>query len=191
MSAAINRRVLVPIGNGSEEIETASVVDTLRRAGANVTLASVETTETVCMSRGMKFQADSSISAAQGSYDAIALPGGMPGAERLRDSTVLTGMLREAKKAGRIIAAVCAAPAVVLAEHGLLEGVEATCYPAEGFRGKVKNIGKGDVVVSDDGKLITATGPGSVLKWSLMLVEVLYSKELADKIASEMLVSRG
>lgn len=188
MSAA--KRVLVPIGTGSEEIETACIVDTLVRAGAEVTLASVESATTVKMSRGMKYVADVQISDAGPPYDAIALPGGMPGAERLRDSKELTDMLKKAREDGAIIAAVCASPAVVLAEHGLLDGVEATCYPVEGFRGKVKKVGNGDVVVSGGGKVITGTGPGTALKWSLAVVEGLYGKEMAEKLGKEMLVAR-
>lgn len=69
------RRILVPVANGSEEIETSAAVDTFRRAGADVTLASVEDSLTVTMSRGMKFVADDSIDSVKGPFDAVALPG--------------------------------------------------------------------------------------------------------------------
>ncbi|KAI0567627.1 Class 1 glutamine amidotransferase-like protein [Gracilaria domingensis] len=184
------RRVLVTIGTGSEEIETAAVVDTLRRADADVTLASVESSLTVEMSRGMKYEADILIENAAPPYDCIALPGGMPGAERLRDSDKLKTMLKDAADSGGFIAAVCASPAVVLGSHGLLDGVEATCYPADGFRQMVKKAEKGDVVVGKNGQYITATGPGTAIKWALMIVEALYDKEKADKIAGAMLVAR-
>lgn len=74
-TASGTRRILVPVANGSEEIETSSAVDTFRRAGAEVTLASVEDSLTVTMSRGMKFVADESINSVEGPFDAIALPG--------------------------------------------------------------------------------------------------------------------
>lgn len=187
-SAAPTPRILVPIGNGSEEIETSSAVDTFRRAGADVTMASVEDSLTVTMSRGMKFVADAAISDVKGPFDAVALPGGMPGAERLRDSAPLTAILKETKASGSVVAAVCASPAVVFAKHGLLDGVRATCYPNEAFTSKVQKSGEGDVVV--DGKTITGTGPGTSLKWALAVVEALYGKEKADEIGSAMLVSR-
>lgn len=187
-SADATRRILVPIGNGSEEIETSAAVDTFRRAGAEVTMASVEDSLTVTMSRGMKFVADASIDSVKGPFDAVALPGGMPGAERLRDCKPLIDLLRETKNNGGVTAAVCASPAVVFAEHGLLDGITATCYPNSAFREKVEKLGDGDVVV--DGKIITGTGPGTSLKFSLMVVEALYSKDKADEIASQMLVSR-
>lgn len=74
-STSGSRRILVPIANGSEEIETSSAVDTFRRAGAEVTMASVEDSLTVTMSRGMKFVADESINSVKGPFDAVALPG--------------------------------------------------------------------------------------------------------------------
>lgn len=187
MAESPTRRVLVPVANGSEEIEASTVVDTLRRAGAEVTVASVEEGRTVCMSRGLNVCADTLISDANDEYDLIALPGGMPGAERLRDSAVLVKKVKDAVNAGKSIAAICAAPSVVLAHHGLINDVDATCYPAPAFREAMPHVADGDVVVSPP--FITATGPGTALKWSLAIVHHLYSKELADKLANAMLVS--
>lgn len=182
------RRVLVPIGTGSEEIETATVVDTLRRAGADVIVASVEPSTTVTMSRGMKFEADALVTSLSPPFDAIALPGGMPGAERLKDSSALTALVQAANSNRELVAGICAAPAVVLAGLGVLDGKNATCYPAKAFRDMVPQVAEGDVV--SDGNVVTATGPGTALKWSLQLVEMLYEKELADKLAAEMLAPR-
>lgn len=182
------RRVLVPIGNGSEEIETASVVDTLRRAGAEVTVASVEASTSVTMSRGMKFQADAAIGDVAPPFDAVALPGGMPGAERLAASPELAKLVHATRADGNVVGAICASPAVVLSGMGLLDGKNATCYPAPAFRAKVPIVAEGDVV--RDGEVVTATGPGTAIKWSLQIVEMLYSKELADKLSKEMLAPR-
>lgn len=183
-----NKRILVAIGNGSEEIETSSAVDTFVRSGADVTLASVEDSLTVTMSRGMKFVADASINDVSGPFDAVALPGGMPGAERLRDSVPLAKILKESKEGGAVVAAVCASPAVVLASHGLLDGVKATCYPADAFRSVIKDADAGDVVV--DGNVITGTGPGTSLKWALAIVEALYGQSKANELADQLLANR-
>ena len=132
MATAQPISVLVPIADDSEEIETACITDTLVRAGASVTVASVmpEGRLQCTMSRGLKIVADKSIEdVANEAFDAIALPGGMPGAERLRDCATLTEMLKAHAGAGKTTAAVCASPAVVFATHGLLKDV-ATCYPA-------------------------------------------------------------
>ena len=138
------------------------------------------------MSRGLKIVADTLITeCADNEWDCIALPGGMPGAEHLRDCAVLTGMLKEHAAAGRVTAAVCASPAVVFAEHGLLPGTAATCYPAPAFKERVPNWTEAKAVV--DGNVITSQGPGTSLQFALKLVEALYSKEKAEEIAAQML----
>lgn len=164
------------------------MVDTLRRAGAEVTLASVEPSTSVTMSRGMLFQADATVASLSPPFDAVALPGGMPGAQRLADSPDLAKLVTHTRDSGNVVGAICAAPAVVLAGQGFLDGKKATCYPAPAFREKIPSLAEGDVVA--DGKLITATGPGTALKWSLQIVEALYDKETADKLAGEMLAPR-
>eukprot|EP00177_Eucheuma_denticulatum_P003549 GFKZ01006422.1.p1 GENE.GFKZ01006422.1~~GFKZ01006422.1.p1 ORF type:complete len:220 (-),score=29.98 GFKZ01006422.1:739-1398(-) len=182
------RRVLVPIATGSEEIETSTIVDTLRRAGAEVTVASVESSLSVVMSRSMIFVADTLITTLSPPYDCVALPGGMPGAQRLADSPELANVVADTQKQGGVVAAICAAPAVALAAWGMLDAKTATCYPADAFREKVGKLGQGDVVVDD--RLVTATGPGTALKWSLEVVKVLYGGDVAEKLAGEMLAVR-
>lgn len=94
--AAPTKRVLVPIGNGTEEIEAVCVIDVLRRASAEVVVASVEAEKTVVCARKTKIEADVLIQDVQDqSFDLIACPGGMPGAEKLRDSAILTAMLKK------------------------------------------------------------------------------------------------
>ena len=113
-SAGAQKRVLVPIADGSEEIETSCITDTLVRAGAEVTVASVEATTTCTMSRGLKIVADALVTDVSGDdWDLVALPGGMPGAERLRDSDALDAILRKQDARQAPLAAVCASPAVI------------------------------------------------------------------------------
>ncbi|MCX7002902.1 MAG: DJ-1/PfpI family protein, partial [bacterium] len=96
---------LVAVADGTEELEAVAVIDTLRRAGVQVTVASVGGRQVTC-SRGVTLVADCLISeCVQQSFDAIALPGGMPGAEHLRDNAVLTDLLRRQHAAGRLLAA--------------------------------------------------------------------------------------
>jgi protein deglycase len=95
--------------------------------------------------------------------------------------------LEKQNKAGKLYGAICASPALVLATHGLVsEG--ATCYPAATFRDALKNPVDDDVVVNDN--LTTSKGPGTSLKFALMLGEQMYGKEKANEIASAMLVKR-
>ena len=86
----------------------------------------------------------------------IVCPGGMPGAEHLRDSTELTSLLKKQNEENKPIAAICAAPAVVFSHHNLLGNNKATCYPAEKFISKISNY-QTDAVVSD-GNVITSKG---------------------------------
>lgn len=117
-------------------------------------------------------------------WDLVALPGGMPGAEYLRDSAPLISILEKQKAAGKLYAAICAAPAVVLASKGLVdEG--ATCYPAPGLRAKMTGPVDDDVVVQ--GNVITSKGPGTAMKFGIALGEQLYGAEKAKAIADEML----
>mmetsp|Transcript_29532 Transcript_29532/g.84575 ORF Transcript_29532/g.84575 Transcript_29532/m.84575 type:complete len:304 (+) Transcript_29532:80-991(+) len=182
-------RVLVPVANDSEEIETACITDVLTRAGAEVTVASVEPELQVRMSRGLKVVADKLIGDCAGEqWDAIACPGGMPGAERLRDSEDLTKLLTEQRSSGRVTAAVCASPAVIFATHGLI-GDTATSYPAPKFK---ELVGEGwtDAKAVVDGNVITSQGPGTSLQFALKIVEELYgiakAKELADQLITRV-----
>lgn len=185
------KQVLVPIADDSEEIETSCITDTLVRFGANVVVASVKPDgELLCkMSRGLKIMADISIEeAAKQSWDLIALPGGLPGAEHLRDSEHLITLLKSQSDQKKLYGAVCASPAVVLATHSLLPESGATCYPAPPFRSVLKDPSDDIVVIQDN--VITSKGPGTSLEFALTLGEKLFGKEEADKVAAGMLVER-
>ena len=124
------KEVLVPVADGIEEIETVCIVDTLRRGGASVTVAAVAQLE-ITASRGVKLVADKRISdCTDQQYDLIALPGGMGGAEQLRDCPELIEMLKQQKSQGKLYAAMCASPAVILSHHGMINDKKATCHPA-------------------------------------------------------------
>jgi 4-methyl-5(b-hydroxyethyl)-thiazole monophosphate biosynthesis len=180
-------KVLVPLADGTEEIEAVCIVDVMRRAGASVTVASVDALQ-VTASRGVKLVADVLIDeCADTRYDLIALPGGMPGAEHLRDSAALEGLLRRQREAGRFYGAICASPAVVLHHHGLLRGRRATCHPA--FVDQLGNTEAVDSRVVVDGPCVTSRGPGTALEFALKLVEILFGEEKAREVAGPMLVA--
>jgi 4-methyl-5(b-hydroxyethyl)-thiazole monophosphate biosynthesis len=132
--------------------------------------------------------ADMSIDdAAKMEWDLVALPGGMPGAEHLRDSDTLISILERQNKESKLYGAVCASPAVVLASKGLAaEG--ATCYPNPVFRQALTKPVDDEVAVTNN--LTTSQGPGTSLKFALQLGEHLYGKEKADEIAAALLVKR-
>lgn len=149
--------ILVPIADASEDIELACITDVLVRAGATVVTASVmpEGRTTVKLARGLTVVADCTIKECVGKqWDAIALPGGMPGAEHLRDSAELKELLLAQASDGKVAAAVCASPAVVFAPHGLLPA-RATCFPVDKFKAIV-GTGWEDSRVVLDGNVITS-----------------------------------
>lgn len=127
---------------------------------------------------------------AEDEYDVIALPGGMPGAEHLRDSDVLISMLRKQQESARIVAAICASPAVVLETHGLLAGgKKATSHP--GFSQHLSNQSLVNQRVVIDGNIITSRGPGTAFEFALALVKVLYGEDTMKKVAQPMVMYEG
>lgn len=122
-------------------------------------------------SRGVKLVADALIddAAGEGPYDCIACPGGMPGAERLRDCASLAQLVVQQRTSGRLLAAICATPAVFLQPAGLIDGAtRATAHPA--FSAKLPNQEAVERRVVVDGSLTTSRGPGTTFEFALALV---------------------
>ena len=180
--------VLVPVANGTEELEAVTVIDVLRRADIDVTIASVQELQIKC-SRGTKIVADKLVDdCLTDPFDMIVLPGGMPGAENLRDSESLKKLLANQKEAGKYYGAICAAPAVVLQTHGLLEGKKATCYPL--FAERLDDASEAGSRIVVDGNCVTSQGPGTALDFSLKIVSLLVGQDKADEVAAAMLTGK-
>ncbi|XP_058095630.1 protein DJ-1 homolog B [Magnolia sinica] len=183
------QKVLVPVANGTEPMEAVIMIDVLRRAGADVTIASVEKELLIDASWGLKLVADALIcDCAESTFDLISLPGGMPGSSNLRDSGVLESMVKKHVADGRLYGAICAAPAVALGPWGLLKGLKATCYPS--FMDKLSSADATLVEsrVQQDRQAVTSRGPGTAMEYSLVLVEQLCGKEKADEVAGPMVM---
>ncbi len=179
----MQKTALIPVADGIEEIEAVTLVDVLRRGGVQVTVASVGALE-VTGAHAIQLKADCLIGDCTGhAYDLIALPGGLPGAEHLRDCKPLIKMLREQSSAGRLTAAICASPAVVLAHHGLLEDCKAVCYPS--MMDRLPHRGRGRVAA--DGGYVTSQGPGTAMEMALDLVGRLCGAARAEETGSALL----
>ena len=185
-----NKKVAVLLANGFEEGEALFVVDIIRRAGFACDSVSVEE-EIVHGSHGIRTIADCLIKDADlDSYDMIVLPGGLPGADTLRDNEIVIGWVKNfASKPDKYVAAICAAPQV-LAKAGVSKGRRLTSYPGEKY---LKLFADADYVddnrlteecVVVDGNLITSRGPGTTLPFAYRLVEVLGGD--ADKLRKAM-----
>lgn len=182
-------RILVAIAIGSEEIETLTVVDILRRAGGTVTLAAVGSNLEVTMSRGVKVIADDLVTnVSNDSFDMIVIPGGQPGANNMRDDATLVSMLRRQKTEGKWIASICASPCVVLKTHGIITDEPATCYP--GMEAPLENKSKVSQRVVESGHIITSRGPGTAMEFALALVRALFGADKEQQIGRQ-LVAQG
>ena len=181
----MNKTALIVIADGTEELEAVTIIDVLRRGGVQVTVASVASLQ-ITASRKVKLVGDCLIAdCTDKTFDLIVLPGGLPGAEHLRDCAPLIDMLKSQKQAGRFYAAICAAPAVALAPHGLLDGKKATCYPS--CTDTLPDRTQADQRVVVDGNCITSQGPGTALEFSLELVRQLFDDDKARQVAEAML----
>lgn len=180
----MTKKVLIAIADGSEEIEALTAYDLLKRAGAEVTLASPEG-GFVSLSRGLTVVSDCAVSeVADESFDLVVLPGGLPGAYNLRDCEALDQIIKKRAEKGEAIAAICAAPAFILAEKGVLDGYEATCYPSceEGYS---KTKWRTEEPVVCDRNIITGKGPGAAYLFALKLVEFLYDKSARQQLEND------
>ena len=178
---------LIPIADGSEDIETVTLIDVLRRADIEVTVASVTGKPGIVAARGTRIEADALIDdLVDTPYDLIVLPGGMPGADALGSNEKLIAKLKHQKASRRFYGAICAAPAVALAPHGLLDDVEATGHPF--FTDALPNKQRLEERVVRDGHCLTSRGPGTALEFALALVDALCGQEKRDEVATPMVI---
>ncbi|ESR55804.1 hypothetical protein CICLE_v10020809mg [Citrus x clementina] len=160
-------QILVPIANGSEEMEAVIIIDILRK---------------------FKLVADMLIDeAAKLSYDLIVLPGGLGGAQAFAKSEKLVNMLKKQKESNRPYGAICASPALVLEPHGLLKGKKATAFPA--MCNKLSDQSEIENRVVVDGNLITSRGPGTSMEFALAIVEKFFGRNKALELAKILLLS--
>ena len=181
------KRIAIHLAEGFEEIEAITIIDVLRRAEFEAVTVSVTGVQSVAGAHGIVVQADQLFEKTNyATFDMLVLPGGMPGAKNLNEHAGLKQQIKEFYQQGKPLAAICAAP-LVFGGMGLLEGKNAVCYP--GFEGDLigANVTLDPVAVS--GNLITGRGIGAALRFALTIVEILGSKEKADQLAKDMLVS--
>ncbi len=183
------KKILVPLAEGFEMIEALSIVDVFRRAGADVDLAAVDDSLQVTSSHQVPVIADKFLSeCVEVEYDLIVLPGGIPGAENLKNSSVLAELLKKQNREDRLYGAICASPAVVLEHHGLLEGKKATCHP--GFVDKLSSSERATEKVVIDKNCVTSRGAGTSIDFSLELLGTLMGEEKRKEVAKGMALER-
>ncbi|EOD6328616.1 protein deglycase YajL [Providencia stuartii] len=186
--------VLICIANGSEEIETVTTTDLLVRAGIKVTLASVtdDGSIEITASRGVRIVADIPIiKVADEPFDAIVLPGGVKGAETFRDSPLVVEKARRMHLDGKIVAAICAAPALVLEYHQLFPIGNMTGYPTMKNQIAANKWVDKRVYFDERVNLLTSQGPATTFDFALKLIELLVGRDIAGKVASQLILPNG
>ncbi|XP_030554126.1 protein dj-1beta [Drosophila novamexicana] len=188
--SSMTKSALIILAPGAEEMEFTIAADVLRRAGVNVTVAGLNGSEPVKCSRDVVIVPDKSLEEALADepYDVVVLPGGLGGSNAMGDSKAIGELLRSQESAGRLIAAICAAP-TALAKHGIATGKTLTSYPAMKPQLVDKYCYVDDANVVQDGNLITSRGPGTAYEFALKISEQLAGTAKAQEVAKGMLLN--
>jgi len=184
----MTKKAIVLLADGFEEVEAITPIDYLSRAGIEVTTAAISANLTVKSAwGGINVAADTTLTeAAKQDWDAVILPGGKRGAENLAASKETGALLKNMAAAGKLICAICASPAVVLAPLGLLSGKRFTCYP--GMEENVKSGSWSADRVAADGNIITSRAAGTSGDFAIAIIEKMLDKAAAQKIAAAVLL---
>ena len=174
------KRVIMMFAEGFETVEALMVVDLLRRGGVEVVMTSINEEDMVRSAHGVAVEMDATMDEVDlSTFDAIILPGGMPGTIHLGESKAVKDAVMLMHEEGKIVSAICAAPGV-LGKYGLLEGKNACSYPEHEKNLMGANVSREPVVV--DGNIVTSRGLGTAMEFGFKLLEMLVSKEKADQI---------
>lgn len=169
------KKAFMLFAEGFETVEALMVVDILRRGGVEVTMTSITEEESVKSAQNITVEMDATMGEIDLSeYDVVILPGGMPGTLHLGESEAVKKTILAMNEAGKLVAAICAAPGV-LGRHGLLQGKNACSYPDHERNLIGANVSGDPVVV--DGNIVTSRGLGTAMEFGFKLLELLEGKE--------------
>lgn len=179
-------KALILLAPGFEDLEAVTVIDLLRRAKIQLTIACLHDDE-VTGSRGTRIVADTSLALITRDqiFDAVILPGGQPGADNLAADSRVIKLLQAQTDAGRIVAGICAAPKV-LAAAGITRGKRITHFPGILDGQVLEETESTGAPVEVDGKLITGRGPGTAIDFALTLVEQLTDRAIRDAVEQSL-----
>lgn len=183
----MSKKVVVVLAQGFEEIEAVTVIDLLRRSDIEVTIAGINSL-TIKGSHGIEIIAQKKFEELTEDFDACVLPGGMPGSVNLANCDKLKGFIIDLYQKNKVIAAICAAPALVLAPLGILNGKEATCYAGMQEELNTQIIYKEESVVIA-GNIITSRCPATAIAFSLAIIEKLLDKDQVLTIKKALLLA--
>ena len=176
----------VLLAEGFEEVEAVTPIDYLRRAGVDVKVLGV-TGKAVSGARGIKIESDLGMEGFSKDYDCVVVPGGGRGADNIAASPSAVYLIKRHFAAGKLVAAICAAPAVVLhGACGILQGRRFTCFP--GLEAKVSGAAFSPERVVVDGNLITSRAAGTSGEFAFAVVRELLGEDAARELAEKVLL---
>lgn len=181
--------ILVPLAEGFEEIEFTAIVDILRRAELDVTVASLRPGP-VKGAHGITVVPDAELGQLDTSvFTTLVVPGGQPGTRNLLADGRIADIAKRLNAAGKPTAAICAAPTVLHAA-GILQGKRATSHPS--VRASLTGVAVlPDERVVRDGLVTTSQGVGTAIAFALSLVERFAGEARASELARAMVVERS
>ena len=180
------KKVLVPMADGCEEIEAVSIIDVLRRAGVEVTMAAVKDELHVKGANGITFKCDATFDAIKDdAFDMIILPGGYEGVDNLIASDAVQNRLKQMDANKQNIGAICAAP-IALEFAGVLKE-HFTCYPGSEERIRLEGFESDNYMVVQEGNVITSRGPGTAICFALEIVKNLVDDETYSGLKNGLL----
>lgn len=181
---------LVLLSNGCEETEAVTTIDLLTRAGIDVTYASITEDREVQCSRGVVLLAQKTFSQIKAlQYDVIVLPGGVKGAENFRDCAQVIEKLKQTHAQGKVIAAICATPAMVLQHHNLFPHAKMTGFPTTKEAFKLWQDAR--AYYDEEHRILTSQGPATSIDFALKIIDVLIGKNKAADVASGLVLPDG
>ena len=179
-------RTAIFFATGYEEIEALTVVDILRRAGEEITMVSITDERSVTSSHGVEVTMDKVLSEVNfDETDVIVLPGGMPGTKNLEACEALMEQVDAFVKAGKTVAAVCAAPSI-LGHRGHLNGKKACSFPDMESQLEGAEVLREPAVI--DGNIITGRGMGAAIPFGLAILEKLLGREGAEAMGKKIVL---
>ena len=178
--------VYMLLGTGFEETEAIAPLDLLRRAGVAVQTVGLNG-KVISGGHGIGIETDIEIHELDlTDLEMVIIPGGLGGVASIRACQPAMDTLKFAWDNGKFVAAICAGP-TVLADLGITDGKNATCYPGcEGGMGKA--LVHSDVAAVMDGRLITGASAGCAIPFGLKLIEALKGEEEAQRIAKQIVI---
>ena len=184
----MTKKVALFIENGSEELELIAPLDVMRRANLEVDVISANNEDFITSAHNVKIMADKKIEEINNilDYDAIVIPGGMPGSTLLRDNKNIIEFYQTMYNSGKLVAAICAAP-IVLSASGITVDKEVTSYPGFDKEINCKTYNSEKAVVVDK-NVITAQGPAVAILFGYEIVNYLLQDNTAEDVKKAMLV---